>query len=76
MKTESAEQLVDALVKSMDEVMLKMKPDLDKVEAELLEGMKFFGASDGDVEKVREWLRPMIDAEMRKGIFMQVTKNL
>lgn len=76
MKTESAEQLVDALVKAMDEVMVKMKPELDKVEADLLAGMKTFGASDYDVEKVREWLRPMIDAEMRKGIFLQVTKGL
>ncbi len=76
MKAENAEQLVDEVIRAMDELLLKMKPDLDKVEADLLTGMKDFGASDHDVAKVREWLRPMIDAEIRKGIFLQVTKGL
>ena len=76
MKEESAANLVDALIKSMDEVLLKMKPELDKIEADLLSGMRDFGGTEGDIDKVREWLRPMIDAEVRRGIYIQVTKNL
>lgn len=76
MKNETAEHLVDEIIKAMDAVLLKMKADLDKIEADLLKGMKDFGASDQDVDKTREWLRPMIDAEVRRGIFTQVTKDL
>lgn len=70
------EQLVDELVKGMDKILLSIKPDLDKLEADLLAGMKQFGATDQDVEKVREWLRPLIDGEVKRGIFIQITKDL
>jgi hypothetical protein len=76
MQPTTAEQLVDELVKGMDKIMQETKPALDKLEADLLKGMADFGADKTDVESVREWLRPMIDAEVRRGIFTQITKNL
>ena len=76
MKPTTAEQLVDELVKGMDKIMQETKPALDKLETDLLEGMKNFGADETDVAQVREWLRPMIDQEMRRGIFTAITKDL
>jgi hypothetical protein len=71
-----AEKLLDEMVKGMDSILEKMKPELDKVEADLLKGMVTFGASQYDVEKVRVWLRPMMEQEVKRRIFEEVTKTL
>ena len=72
----TAEQLVDQMISGMDQILTKVKPDLDEVEKQLLAGMVQFGASHTDVEKVRVWLRPMMEEEVKKQIFERVTKSL
>ncbi len=72
----TAEQLVEQLVAGMDKVLEQVKPELDKVEEQLLKGMADFGADTADVENVRKWLRPMMESEVRKQIFERVTKGL
>ena len=75
-KQADAEKLLEDMVKGMDAILVKMKPELDKVEADLLKGMVFFGADTADVEKVRLWLRPMMEQEVKRRIFEEVTKTL
>ena len=64
------------MIKGMDKIMEGIKPDLDKVEAELLKNMAFFGASEYDIQQIKSWLRPLMENEMRKQIFLKVTQSL
>ena len=76
MTSENASGALDTLIKGMDKIMEGIKPDLDKVEAELLKNMAFFGASEYDIQQIKSWLRPLMENEMRKQIFLKVTQSL
>lgn len=71
-----AEKLLEELVLAMDAVLEKMKPELKEIEEKLLKGMVFYGASEHDVAKVRLWLRPMMEQEVKRLIYNKVTESL